>query len=159
MGIRTVEVAETPYLYVAGAAPMDPVLIGKEMDKAFGRLMAFMKESGIAPGGAPMAVYHDYDPERMVFRAAIPVSEEDAGRATDDVEASVTPGGTVHTFTHIGPYSGLREAYAAVEAELARDGKSLGVPTWEVYANDPAETPESDLRTEVYSIAAERRAS
>ena len=153
MQIKTIEVAETPYLYVEGAAPMDPALISKEMDKAFGRLTAFLQAHGIAPGGPPMAVYYDYDPDRMVFRAALPVSEGDARKAEEDVKADATPGGAVYTFIHTGPYSSLRDTYIAAESELAKKGQGLGVPTWEVYANDPAGTPEADLRTEVYSVA------
>ncbi|MBO6639938.1 MAG: GyrI-like domain-containing protein [Roseitalea sp.] len=152
MTIETIEVVETPYLYVDGEAPMDPALISREMDKAFTRLTAFLNAQKVTPEGSPMVVYHDYDPEKMVFRAAMHVSKTDACKAVGDVKADATPGGPVYTFTHIGPYSTLRDAYVAAESELAREGKILGIPTWEVYANDPARTRESELRTDVYSV-------
>lgn len=135
---------------------MDQPLISAAMDRAFAALFAFMKNHSVEPTGAPMAVYLDYDPEQMAFRAGISVSAKDAEKAEGDIKADVTPGGEVHTFTHVGPYATLREAYVAVEGELAKRGKGLGVPTWEVYLNDPATTPPEELRTEVFSVLSQK---
>lgn len=150
MNYKTVELDEQPYLYVAGTAPMDPAAISGAMGQAFATLMAFISAHRVTPLGPPMAVYHDYDPKEMRFRAAMPVVSGDLDKAEGEVGADKLPAGRATHFTHTGPYAELGAAYEAAE----KSGVRLGIPTWEVYVNDPAETPEAELRTEVYSVLA-----
>ena len=152
MDIDTVDIESTPYLYVAGEAPMDPGQVSAAMDRCFGRLMAFMREHGIAPAGPPMSVYHGYDENKLAFRAAMAVSPGDIAKAGGDVKADETPGGKVFGFVHAGPYADLGASYEAATAVLAESGQSFGAPTWEIYLNDPAETPPEDLRTQIYTV-------
>ncbi|WP_306119621.1 MULTISPECIES: GyrI-like domain-containing protein [unclassified Roseitalea] len=152
MEVKTVNVDETPYLYVEGSAPANPDAVGAAMGEAFGKVMAFIGQHGLTPTGMPMSVYYTYDPEQMAFRAGIPVSADDAGKAQGEIKADVTPAGEVLHFVHVGPYDKLAEAYGQAEQEARKTGRGLGTPTWEVYANDPGETPPEQLRTEVFSV-------
>ena len=153
MDIRTVNLEAQPYLYIDGSAPMaDPAAISAAMGAAFGRLMGFFGENGITGVGAPMAVYVDYDPQTLHFRAGMAVAVDDAAKASGAIKADRLPAGEVFHFSHVGPYATLRDSYAAAEAQVKQTGKGLGAPTWEVYVNAPAETPEADLRTEIYSV-------
>lgn len=155
MDIKTIHLEERPYLYIEASAPMDPTKVGEAMGAAYGRLSGFLAQHGIAPTGQPISVYYGYDPNTMTFRAGMPVSADDAGKAEGDIKADVLPSGEVFHFTHVGPYAKLRDTYQAVEDQVKATGKGLGTPTWEVYVDDPAETPEEKLRTDIYSVPGE----
>lgn len=148
------DVEETPYLYEERSCSMDPSDIGAAMGDAFHSVMRFLDGKGIAAGEV-LSVYYTYDPDKMTFRAGFSVSPEDAAKAEGAVKAAATPAGRVLTFTHVGPYSGLRESYAAMMAHMEANGLKIGAPTWEVYVNDPATTPPEKLETKVFVSLAE----
>lgn len=151
MEFTTRDVAAMPYLYAEGSAPMDPAAVSAAMGEVFAKVMGFMTEHGIAPAGPPVAVYYDYDPAMMTFRAGLLVAEADMAKAAGEIKADATPAGAALTFTHVGPYAHLSQSYEAMMAHVAKEGLTLGAPTWEVYVDDPGETPEAELRTEVFS--------
>lgn len=144
------EVAPRPYLYVEGRTTMDPGSVSEAMGRAFETVIAFLDAHGISIDGPPLSVYYGYSPEEIVFRAGMYVEEEDAKAATGRVKAGLTPGGEVLHFTHVGHYATLRDDYALMMEHVAAHGLTLGAPTWEVYVDDPGDTPEDQLRTEVY---------
>ena len=152
MEIRTVELAEQPYLYVDGSAPSDPAAIAQAMGAAFGKVMAFLGAHGIAPAGQPLSVYYTYDPEEMDFRAGLPVARDALKQAAGEVHADVTPAGRMLHATHVGPYATLLHTYDAMMAHAEREGLALSAPAWESYVDDPAQVPESRLRTEIYMV-------
>lgn len=154
MNVETVNIQAVPYLYVDGQAPMDPAQVSAEMERCFGLLMRFMGQNGIAPVGQPMSVYYGYDADTLAFRAGIPVAAADAAKADGDIKADQTPGGQVFSVMHVGPYSDLGKTYQAATAALAETGQSFGAPTWEIYIDDPTDTPADRMRTQIYSLPA-----
>ncbi len=144
------DVAETPYLYATGSCSMDPTDISATMGRVFGQVWSFMTDHGIAPAGPALAVYHSYDPEKMTFRAGFVVTKDDLAKATGEVGGDVTPVGRALTFTHIGPYATLRDDYGLMMRHAEERGLTLGTPAWELYLNDPSQTPENELRTQAY---------
>lgn len=156
MDVKTVQLKAQHYLYIEGGAPMaDPAKISAAMGEAFGQLMAFFGQNGITPAAPPIAVYTGYDPETLTFRAGMPVGEGEAGKAAGLVKADILPEGAAFHFTHVGPYAKLRDSYQAAEDIVKAKGQGLGAPTWEIYVNDPATTPQAQLRTEIYSVPGE----
>lgn len=146
-----VDVAEaTPYLYIDGEASMDPADISRAMGEAFSAVGSFLENKGIAPAGPALAVYYEYDPQVMRFRAGMVVPRADLDRAAGDVKAAELPTGRALHFVHKGPYSTLREDYAVAMEKIGADGLEMGQPTWELYLNEPAETPAEELLTEVH---------
>lgn len=143
-------VEATPYLYEEHTCGMDPQEVSASMGKTFHSVMDFMIGNGIASGDKALSVYYTYDPNEMTYRAGFTVSAEDAAKAAGDVKAASTPAGEVLSFTHIGPYSGLRDSYGEMMKYVEDNGLKIGAPTWEVYVDDPAKVPESKLRTEVF---------
>lgn len=147
---RTTEVEETPYLYVERSCSMAPDDISAAMGRAFGDVWAFMQANGIAPQGPALSVYYTYDPETVTFRAGFVVDRADLDKADGAVKGDVTPAGRVVHFTHKGPYSELRTSYGKLMEYMGAEGLAMGAPTWELYVNDPDETPEDELITEIY---------
>jgi effector-binding domain-containing protein len=86
--------------------------------------------------------------EGMPLEAGVQVDAPFAG--TEKVVCSATPGGTVATAVHIGPYQKLGAAHSAVRAWCKENNRTLAGPNWEVYG-DWNEDPEQ-LRTDVFYL-------
>lgn len=147
---KTVDVAETPYLYVERTCSMNPADISTEMGQAFHQVWDFMEANKVNAAGPALSVYYTYDPGKMTFRAGFVINGEDSVTAGGDVKADVTPAGTALHFIHKGPYATLRDDYGLMMQHLKDNDLEMSVPSWEFYVNDPALTPESELLTECY---------
>ncbi len=66
------------------------------------------------------------------------------------VSCSETPGGTVATTAHMGPYSEIPGAHGAVRQWCKDNGRKIAGPNWEVYG-DWSDDP-SQLRTDIYYL-------
>lgn len=62
------------------------------------------------------------------------------------------PAGRYAVFTHIGPYTKLHETWNAIYRDwLPTTDVALGdEPPFELYVNDPIETPPEELRTDIH---------
>jgi effector-binding domain-containing protein len=65
------------------------------------------------------------------------------------MEIRELPGMQALCALHKGPYPLVGEAYERITAYAAAHGMKLCGPPRELYLNDPAEVPESELLTEV----------
>ncbi|MHA7873500.1 MAG: GyrI-like domain-containing protein, partial [Hyphococcus sp.] len=52
--------------------------------------------------------------------------------------------------THVGPYAALNQSHRALWDYGDNEGFNNAMPVWEIYVDDPAATPEAELRTEIY---------
>ena len=50
---------------------------------------------------------------------------------------------------HRGPYANLKSSYERLIAEYTSKGYQMRVPSYETYLNDPGDTDEADLLTEI----------
>ncbi|MBI3943741.1 MAG: GyrI-like domain-containing protein [Chloroflexi bacterium] len=72
--------------------------------------------------------------------------------SAEKVVAATTPGGTVATAVHIGPYEQLSEAHAALRKWCKDNNRPIAGPSWEIYGHwddDP-----DKLRTDVFYLLA-----
>jgi effector-binding domain-containing protein len=152
--IKRIEAAETPYLYEERSCKNDPAAVGAAMGEAFGHVWAFMTANQIKPAGGALSVYYTFDPSVMTFRAGFTIGKDDATKANGAIKADVTPAGPALTFTHIGPYSGLRASYQELMRYMAQNGISPRPPMWEMYLNSPEQVPEDQLQTAVFAPVA-----
>ena len=125
-----------------------------EIGKSFERLGALFSQGGLwghSRGAA--AVYYDDPsqvPEAELRSAAGMVVEESFTMPTDMRE--VWAGGTrCAVLCHKGPYSGLPAAYHALYADwLPASGEAVAdMPSFEIYRNDPSDTPAEELLTDI----------
>lgn len=144
------DVDEMPYLYAERSCSMDPGDIGATMAGAFQEVMGFLQSHAIQSTGKALSVYYTFDPNRMTFRAGFSVSADDAAKAEGGIMAGTTPAGRVLSFTHVGPYAGLRVSYGEMMTFMEANNLKIGAPTWEVYVNSPETVPEEELRTDVF---------
>lgn len=67
-----------------------------------------------------------------------------------EVVRSAMPGGTVATAVHVGPYSGLHEAHAAIRTWCTDQRCALAGPNWEIYGHWVED--QTKLRTDVFYL-------
>ena len=136
----------------AGRAGPGPSAASAALTEAYGRVLAFLSRSRIAPAGAPVAITREWDPEDgWEFFAGIPIAEPPA--VLPDREAPVrigrTPEGRSVVAVHVGPYAGLETTYDAIAAYIAVHDLEPAGPRWEQYVSDPGTTPAAELVTRV----------
>lgn len=118
--------------------------VGDLFARAMGVVMSTVPPSLFA--GPVVAVYHRDDGDRFDVTIGIPVSSAPDAPGISVVEL---PSGPALRETHRGPYPELRNAYAALRAELA----SRGLPftyAWERYLVGPGDAADpADYVTEL----------
>lgn len=90
-------------------------------------------------------------PGECRFAACACIAEGGDLEASGEVTCIDLPGGRCAIFRHAGPYDSLWQTWNAIYAEwIPASGLELrDAPPYEVYLNDPAETPPGDLLTEI----------
>jgi effector-binding domain-containing protein len=121
--------------------------IAQTMGEAFGAIMAHVEAGGAQYAGPPFTLYPGEMTEEYDVVICMPVAP--GATAGPGVDLEEVPGGAVASTLHKGPYATVGEAYAALQAWMAANGRLPGAPAREVYFNDPSSVPESDLLTEV----------
>ncbi len=144
------ELHETDYIGVSGRCKLAD--LGPAMQEHFPKLGAALAESSLTQNGPVFCHYRVMDPIRdhWEFTTAMPVS--------GDGEVSGVERGTRAAIArcahirHTGKYIHLGNAWATafgwIRAEKHRQLKKHG--GFEVYLDDPAQTPASELRTDIY---------
>jgi effector-binding domain-containing protein len=121
--------------------------IGQAMGEAFGTIMAHAEASGAHYAGPPFCYYPDEIGEQFDVVVCLPVLP--GATAGPGVDLETVPGGTAASTVHVGPYSAMEPTYAALQEWVAANGKRPAGPPREVYLNDPATVPASELLTEI----------
>jgi effector-binding domain-containing protein len=142
---------EQDYIYAEGTAPMnDGAAIAQAMGSAFGQAFGFMQQAGITPLSPPISVYTEMPGAEMTFRCGFFVAPEDTGKISGGIQADKIPACSAFHTLHKGAYNSLNQSHGAIWAHAKSIGKASVMPVWEIYVNDPQETDEADLRTEIY---------
>jgi effector-binding domain-containing protein len=106
--------------------------VGEFLGRAFGEVLGAVGAADIA--GPPFARYVMTD-EGWEIEGGFPVHARVAGSGR--VEPSSLPGGMVASTVHVGSYMELGQAYAAIEAWLAKNGYLATGAPWEAYLDEP----------------------
>lgn len=151
-------VCPTPetWAYVACRSGVQPEEIRRTIEHAFAQLTEAIARGGVRAKGAPRAHYHYRDGAETGFELGFPIVADDASAAKRaGLGVGQTFSGNAFSMVHEGPYAELSKAYKRLEQELSAQGFSGSGDTWEVYLNDPDNTPPAELRTQIYWPIAE----
>jgi len=120
-----------------------PALLGR----SYGKLTTYMGRKGSIPAGAPYVAYFNQDMNNLEVEIGIPTAiyMPDA----DGMIMSGIPEGNFVSGLYTGTYSGLKEAYGQMAAYVAKHKLVIQGAAYESYLNDPVNTSEEDLLTEI----------
>ena len=122
----------SPQPAVTEVAVTDEAGLPGVVDSGFPRLFGRLAELGVEPAGPPYIRYLRTG-EELELELGIPAAGQDSG----------LPGCRAAVLRHVGPFSGLRDACAALEAWVAEQGLEPAGPFWETYVTNPRDEPDS----------------
>lgn len=139
------------YIGIKTQAALDE--IGEVMSSQFTRLKEIVEQSHAEVSAEPISIYHKFDmvKQSTVYTAAIPVKSVPE-HLPPDIVAGHLNSPTTYCVEHTGPYRHLGNTWSAgimhQRSKVFRPKK--GADPFEIYKNDPSETPENGLVTEVH---------
>ena len=152
--ILTVE-ARPIVMMRASANSSDAKAVSDALGTANQKILDYAMKNNLALGGAPLAITISHDPAgKWTFDAALPLDTPPATTpaAEGGVKVGQTYAGRVVKLTHKGPYTTLNDTYARIHAYTKENNLKEGTVSWEEYVNDPGETAEEDLLTNIYVV-------
>ncbi|MBN1874956.1 MAG: GyrI-like domain-containing protein [Anaerolineae bacterium] len=120
-----------------------PRVIGE----AYGTLMQYLGSSGKFPVGPAFAAYYNMDMQDLDVEMGFPVAESLPGKNT--IVAGEMAAGKYASCVHVGPYDSVGPAYTALTQFVQEQGYEPTGVAYEVYLNDPDETPPEKLQTQI----------
>jgi len=123
----------------------------KEVGKLYGEIAKWLKQKQLKIIGPPLGWFHD-NPEEVPahkLRCEVGFPFEGEAKPEGNIKIKKIPAQEVLYTIHKGPYSEVGPAYAALFQHAHEKGYiPLGCPM-EIYLNDPAKVPETELLTEI----------
>ncbi|MFM8772288.1 MAG: GyrI-like domain-containing protein [Actinomycetota bacterium] len=132
--IHTVEIEPQHAAVVSGTCSIEEEEVGAFLGRAFEQAFGALAREAIPVDDKPFARYEMvYGGFRIEAGLPCPPDLDLDG----DVHTITLPGGTAAVTTHVGAYSDLAAAYAAIEQWFATSGhRPTGAP-WETYLDGP----------------------
>jgi effector-binding domain-containing protein len=113
----------------------------------YGKIAQYLGELGEQPSGPPFAAYYNMDMDNLDVELGFPVARQLPGQ--DEIKAGEILGGRVATCLYTGPYSEIEPAYTTLMKWIADNSYEATGVSYELYLNDPAETPPAELQTQI----------
>ena len=146
--VVTVQMAAVPVLLTAQSAAPDA--IAKAYTDGFSRIAKFMAKNKLTQSGPPFSIDATQSPGTYSFEAGIPVDRGDAAGA-DNVRVDKSYGGKALRTIHIGPYAEMITTHDKLLAYLGAHGYTRNGAAFYRFVDDPGNTPEAQLHTEIYA--------
>lgn len=114
---------------------------------SYNKILRYLGENGEFPYGFPFIIYHNNDMDNLDIEVGFPVNAKFLG--DEDIHMSHTPGGHILSCVHVGSYDNIELTYKALTEALHKYDYHPTGSAYEIYLNDPSDTPANDLLTEV----------
>lgn len=121
--------------------------IGPAMEEIWETVGAYMAENNLEMGGAPFAIYYEWE-ESFDFEFAFPISSEFEG-GTDDIMVKQMDGFRGLKAIHMGDYANTGETHGQLMEYVQMNGIELAGDPMEFYPTSPEETDTSQWVTEI----------
>ena len=128
--------------------------MGKKMATDLPKLLAFVQENGLEITGKPFTQYHKWAmmKRRVIYTSGIPVAKNDSLQLPEGFYWGSIPETKSYVVTNIGRYHHLgnawRTLYMYQRNKVFKVNKKIH--PFEIYANNPAETPDRELETNIH---------
>ena len=136
-----------PVLALTHRALVTMETIADGIGDAFRVLVEHAATHGVRWAGPPFVLYPEECEGEFEIAVCMPVAEGAVGGEAAAVEDIA--GGLCVSTVHAGPYTGIGEAYAALQRWMDAHGRRPAGPVREVYLNDPDAVPPEELLTEI----------
>jgi len=146
--VMQITLKKTEPLQVATVKHVGPY---KEVSKLYEEIVKWLRQKQLAITGPPFGWFYD-NPERVPankLRCEVGFPFKGEAKSEGKIQIKKIPGQEVLSTIHKGPYGEVGSSYAALFQHANEKGYiPLGCPM-EIYLNDPARVPESELLTEI----------
>lgn len=159
LSVRQEPIRALEAIALAGSAPVDDLeRTAATLGELYGRLLEHAAGQSLDIAGQPLTLTAAPDPDTWRFQAALPVRAGSGWRPDGSgIELLQLPAGPALVGEHVGPYAGLSDAVARLDAHVRSLGLARGGPIRQVYVSDPGDTPEEALVTRIEWPLAEDR--
>lgn len=127
--------------------------VGERMKNDFGKIWEFAGKDEENLDGDALTIYHKWDlvKNKISYTSAVPVKEVPADIPSGFTKGEI-PATEVYTLEHTGRYQHLGNAWSTLYAmNRAKEFKTKkGIHPFERYLNNPEDTPEKELITQVH---------
>lgn len=152
-GINVEGVVDVPAVLYAGKINQSSLAdIGTSMGKAFPEVYSAATSANAEIVGMPFSIYDKMDLVNSAcsYTAAIPVAE--SVTLSGGIQCQERPACRALKVVHTGPYRHLGNAWSTGMSDMRHMKLKMDKrkPPFEIYINDPDNTPEEALITEVY---------
>ncbi len=134
--IAAAEVMVAPFWIVSITDTITKAELEGIHEKLYGELGAVLAANKLEMTGNPLAFWPVWG-DTIVVEAGFPVAAEVKLKKAGRVVCRQVAGGQAAKTTHLGWYTTLEKTHHALEAWIAKQGKSVGGVRWEEY-EDPA---------------------
>jgi len=153
---KTVPMPEPLELVELEAQPIISIIDstdGKGLSKLLGQLYTELgifasANEGIEIDGMPMAIYHNYSPEKVVLEAAMPITG--AAQAQGRVKVGEIGAGKAVKAIHYGDYDASEDMHYLIGDYLSAADLEMISSPYEIYANDPTLVDSAAVETHIY---------
>ncbi len=118
------------------------------LGKAFGDIAQYvMGELGEQFAGPPFTAYYNMDMQNLDVEMGFPVPKKLSSKG--DIQSCEIPAGKMATCLYTGPYSEMEPVYNALSKWMQDNGYEATGVAYEIYLNDPSQTPPEELKTQI----------
>jgi AraC family transcriptional regulator len=122
-----------------------------EAGKIYGEIAKWLEEKRLKITGPPFGWFYDnpeeIEPHRLRSEVGFPFKGE--AKPEGNIKIKEIPAQEVFFMSHKGPYSEVGPSYTALFQHAREKGYIPSGCPMEIYLNDPAKVPESELITEI----------
>lgn len=115
------------------------------LGRCYASLYTYLEQIGQPPAGPPYIAYYNMDMQDLDLEVGVPVAKELPGNG--EIQPAALPGGTVATCLYTGSYKELGVAYNTLTRFIEDHHRQAAGPAYEIYLNDPSDTPPEQLQT------------
>lgn len=125
--------------------------IGPSMEQTIGRVHEEFDRHGLPKDGEMISVYHEFNLKQQLVDYTSGYIVPSNVAVPEGMSSWSLPAGQALRVEHVGRYDHMGNAWNAAQQNARyRKLKQSKVGTFEIYRNNPAETAEADLLTEIY---------
>ncbi len=139
------EQSTQPTLFMHRRTPIQN--LAQVLGEVYGKIGQYLDELKEKPAGPPFVSYRNMDMSNLDCEIGFPVSKNLAAKG--EIKAGAMPAGTVATCVYTGPYDKISPAYEELNRWIIEHHYQVAGAAYEMYLNDPTETPQSKLQTRI----------